>query len=429
MEKEFKRAIILTVALILAAISAFIAAVASTGAFTRLSLTLAVESTETLIYLQPGEAPDMGAIAVPVGTRILCWTDESGNEADPSAPVREDSAYKAVLGPAFSETYEPWLETDGNGLANPDLPITGDELAAGIEAMFAAPVDVSAISGAATVTADELASVLEGLFTYEELEEIGGGGALTRIEAAQVLYPLYMNAVYGSDWGFDALYSVPTSDLDPLRPGADCLAACLILEDTRLYGEGFHNIGGWLYCADETGLFYMDTELGGFTFGQDGRYTSGSRTLDALVAEVLEPICERYDSRSERLRAAYLYVRDNFDYLRRNYYEVGDEGWEIDEAVTMLETHRGNCYNYAAAFWALARGLGYDATAVAGTVGWARSPHGWVIMYDTEGTRVIYDVELEMAYHYDRGRTDTDLYELYPDAAYSWNYVYGEQYE
>ena len=120
-------------------------------------------------------------------------------------------------------------------------------------------------------------------------------------------------------------------------------------------------------------------------------------------------------------------MRDNFAYLRRNYYETGDEGWQLNEAVTMLSTRRGNCYNYAAAFWALARGLGFDAEAVAGTVGWNNSPHGWVIMYDG-GTRVVYDVELEMAYHYERGRTDTDLYEMYPAAAYSWNYVYGERY-
>ena len=94
----------------------------------------------------------------------------------------------------------------------------------------------------------------------------------------------------------------------------------------------------------------------------------------------------------------------------------------------MLSTHRGNCYNYAAAFWALARGLGYDADAVAGTVGWNRSPHGWVIMDGAGGTRLVYDVELEMAYRYQRGLADTDLYAMDPVAAYSWNYIYGEQY-
>ena len=94
----------------------------------------------------------------------------------------------------------------------------------------------------------------------------------------------------------------------------------------------------------------------------------------------------------------------------------------------MLSTSRGNCYNYAAAFWALARGLGYDATAVAGTVGWDRDPHGWVIMYDAEGERITYDVELEMAYRYQRGRYDVDMYAMGSWKANQWNYIYGEQF-
>ena len=87
------------------------------------------------------------------------------------------------------------------------------------------------------------------------------------------------------------------------------------------------------------------------------------------MAEVLAPICEENETREEMRRAAFNYVRDSFEYLRRNYYAVGETGWEVEEATTMFSTGRGNCYNYAAAFWALARGLGYDATAVSGTMG------------------------------------------------------------
>ena len=108
--------------------------------------------------------------------------------------------------------------------------------------------------------------------------------------------------------------------------------------------------------------------------------------------------------------------------------EAAELSRQIDEAVTMLSTSRGNCYNYAAAFWALARGLGYDATAVAGTVGWDHDPHGWVIMYDAEGERITYDVELEMAYRYQRGRYDVDMYAMGSWKANQWNYIYGEQF-
>ncbi len=144
---------------------------------------------------------------------------------------------------------------------------------------------------------------------------------------------------------------------------------------------------------------------------------------------MLEPICAEYETREEMLRAAYLYVRDSFTYLRRNYYNVGDDGWQIDEALTMFTTGRGNCYCYAAAFWALARGLGYDATAVAGTVGWDRDPHGWVIMYDDDGNRVTYDVELEMSYRVNRHRYDVDMYAMNSWKAAQWNYIYGEQFQ
>ena len=429
MEKELKRALILTAALVAAAVCSFVAAVAQTGAFTRLTLSFSAGGTETTLFVQPGGTPDLADVAIPAGSRLLGWLDAAGEEADPAVPAEADAAYTALLGPRLAAEMEPWLALDGHGLAHPDALVTGAQIADGVRAMFESEVDTEELEGLDYVSASELAAALDGLFAAGELEGIIGGAPLTRIEAASILYPLYMTARYGEAWGFDAMYSVAAPDLDPLREGADCLAACLDLSGAVRYGEGLHNIDGWLYRADGMGLFLMDEEAGGISYGPDGRATSGDAELDELVAEALAPICASCYTREEMLRAAYLYVRDNFQYLRRNYYEVGDEGWQTSEAVTMLSTGRGNCYNYAAAFWALARGLGYDAFAVAGTVGWDRSPHGWVIMYDAEGTRVIYDVELEMAYHYERGRTDTNLYELYPDAAYSWNYIYGEQYE
>ena len=78
------------------------------------------------------------------------------------------------------------------------------------------------------------------------------------------------------------------------------------------------------------------------------------------IREYTDPGMER----EEMLRAMYLHVRDDFTYLRRNYYQVSDIGWAMKEALTMYSTGRGNCYCYAAAFWTAARGLGYDATVV-----------------------------------------------------------------
>ena len=427
MEKELKRALVLTGAIVLAALSAFTAAVAQTGFFTRLELSFTAGGMVTELYVQPGETPDVSGVVLPEGSRVLCWLDAGGGEAEPAVPAEADAEYEAMLGPALAGSMEPWLERDGAGFALPDAYVTGAELAGGLRSMFAAEVYTGALAGYETVSELDIAAAIEGLFAPDELPGLCGTQPLTRIEAADILYTLYMDARCG-EWGFDSLYYVPAPDLDILRDGARELDACLTQDDEAVYEPGFHFIGGCLYRADDMGLLYMDETVDGIYYGPDGRATSGDAELDALVREALEPICAEYETREEMLRAAYVYVRDNFEYLRRNYYKVGDEGWQISEATTMLSTHRGNCYNYAAAFWALARGLGYDADAVAGTVGWNRSPHGWVIMDGAGGTRLVYDVELEMAYRYQRGLADTDLYAMDPVAAYSWNYIYGEQY-
>ena len=127
---------------------------------------------------------------------------------------------------------------------------------------------------------------------------------------------------------------------------------------------------------------------------------------------------------NKEIRAAYDYVRDGFQYLRRNFYDLGETGWEVEEALTMLSTGRGNCYNYAAAFWALARGLGYDAQAISGTMGWDYERHGWVVIYDESGTRLTYDTETEMAYRRD-GVYNRDMFAMSPAFAAGWNYKYG----
>ena len=90
----------------------------------------------------------------------------------------------------------------------------------------------------------------------------------------------------------------------------------------------------------------------------------------------------------------------------------------------MFSTGRGNCYNYAAAFWALARGLGYDAVAVSGTMGWDYEPHGWVTIVNAEGERLTYDCETEMAYRRD-GEYGKDMFAMVWWFAAGWNYYYG----
>lgn len=430
------------------------------GAFSGVTLTFNVNGEVTELDTKSGEVVDVSALeSAGPGERFVCWLDSDGGAADLTLPVERDASYTALIAPALAEQLEPWLEYDELGRLLPDEPVTGEELSDGVEALFAGAYTADGLDTLDDVAEAELAEALEGMFSPDTLASLDGTEPLTRAEAAEIIVSLA---------GIDPAEpeSAPAPDLPASAEGAAELALCadsdgavsyapgpviidgyfyyidddgLFVTDAEIGGlyydadgrcesenfdAGFVNISGYLYCVDENGRFVIDHEYGGLSFGPDGRYTSGSAELDALVAEILEPICAEYEMREEMLRAAYDYVRDSFQYLRRNYYYTGETGWEVDEAVTMFSTGRGNCYNYAAAFWALARGLGYDAEAVSGTMGWDYEPHGWVIIYDDEGNRLTYDTETEMAYRRD-GDYSKDMFAMSRWYAAGWNYYYG----
>ena len=74
----------------------------------------------------------------------------------------------------------------------------------------------------------------------------------------------------------------------------------------------------------------------------------------------------------------------------------------------MFQKHKGNCYSFAAAYYYLAKNIGYNPREVAGLVGYNRRPHGWIEI-DINGQTYIYDTELTMAKRrdgYTRSRVD-----------------------
>ena len=181
-------------------------------------------------------------------------------------------------------------------------------------------------------------------------------------------------------------------------------------------------VGTDLYYVDaQTQKVVCDEYVGTLYFGPDGKYTSGDPVLDAYVKGVLAGFIAEGKTRADLLYDVYVYTRDSFSYLRRNYYEVGQTGWEHDEALTMFGTGRGNCYCYASVFYYLSRGLGYDSQIVSGLVGSRRSPHGWVEIA-VNGEPLIFDTELEMSY-----RKKNQIYNFfamsYKDVP--WSYVKG----
>ena len=185
---------------------------------------------------------------------------------------------------------------------------------------------------------------------------------------------------------------------------------------------GFMMLDGYLYLAGEDGYLLKNQYHGSLLFGSSGRYTSGSLELDDYVAEMLRTITTDTMTREEMLRAAYEYCRDTFTYLVRHYYNIGDVGWELQEALTMYSTGKGNCYCYASAFWAAARQLGYDAKIVSGTYGIDLAPHGWVEIWAEDGKRRTYDVEVEMVLHR-RGAKRESLYAMTDSQRRNHNYA------
>jgi hypothetical protein len=189
------------------------------------------------------------------------------------------------------------------------------------------------------------------------------------------------------------------------------------------WDPGFRLMDGWLYYVKDNGCLLRSESLGRLQFDADGRYTSGDAELDNLVAGILgqfaadNPEMDRFDL----LYEAHVYCRDSFKYLRRNAYPFGATGWEVEDAKTMFTTGRGNCYNYAAAFWALARGLGYEARAVSGTCTGSDQPHGWVfIAFD--GKDYIFDCEWEMAYRTEREIYDKNMFMIPSNKWSYWSY-------
>ena len=311
-----------------------------------------------------------------------------------------------------------------DGLFHPERGITSEELAAALSAAEGKEITFPG-EGGGILTEDRFSELLGEHFpadrTADALSAVAGRGneTVTRAEAARVLTMLM--GLSGTS-GEETLFP----DVEPDYWARDAAAAAGSTdhqwpEGGRLPEPGFFWSEGRLYCADADGYCIKNQYVGSLYFGPDGCYTSGSGELDELVAKVLREQTDESMTREEKLRAVYLYIRDNFTYLRRHYYRIGDLGWQTEEAITMYSTGMGNCYCYASAFWAAARGLGYDAKAVSGTYGAERAPHGWVEILQ-DGQRYTYDVEIEMVLRRG-GNTEQSLYAMTDDSRTPHGYI------
>ena len=371
------------------------------------------------------------------GLRLLDWMTEEAEPTTPFAnPIEGTTSYFADCAPALS-VHAPYLFQDAHALIRPDDDLTCHDFARALYALGNGNAErffPEVCSGYHKITRQVFFDTLS-VFFPEETFDVGDGGApLTRAEAAVILNPLLGRGEGERPLPAEDARLAP--DLDPARPEYAALLEAYVPHDpdggaadggldTDLaapFEPGFLLVDGALYAIGEDGRFQRDTDLGVLHFGADGRYTSGSDELDGHVRRVLANLALDHPeaTREELLRLAYEYARDSFTYLRRPPYAMRATGWEIDDAVAMFTKLHGNCYSYASVFWALARGLGYEAVAFSGTITETYQPHAWVeITFDDEP--YIFDAEMEMAYHL-RNIFDRDMFMLDYPASRRWRY-------
>lgn len=162
--------------------------------------------------------------------------------------------------------------------------------------------------------------------------------------------------------------------------------------------SGVYRANGALYGVDENGALFRDMDYGVWTFGPDGKYTTGDATLDSYLAQVLETCGADDLPKEEALEAVYLHLKYNYVYLVTPEDMVTEEpgatGWENTRALRFFQNGGGTCYGFAAGFGLLARSLGEHAYIVSAQVNEYYAPHGFVVIPE-DGVDWIYDVEME----------------------------------
>ena len=273
------------------------------------------------------------------------------------------------------------------------------------------------------LTREELKTALDTLFDPETVEPVLEALPETESEyATRAEFAFCVSRLLGKESAAEDVYY---PDVAPTHwASAEVLAAAgsgtLTKESLEsMTRDGFLWFGGYLYRLGDDGYFLTDSEFDGLYFDKNGRYTSGSAELDDYVAQTLSDFMTPDAARLDDLKAIYYHVKNDFQYLTRNYYDSGATGWDIDEALTIFRTNKGNCYCYAGAFCALARGLGYNARTYSGSIGIENQPHAWTEI-TLDGKIYICDPEIEMNYWLLQMYTDNFM--MLRENSLSWNY-------
>lgn len=445
MKKQIVLVVILSIVLVLCLAAAF---ALNTGLFTDLvptqteptAYTVSFQVQDALIAQQTvveNTTPQVLTETVP-GVHITGWTDAQGQPVDPFAvPVTADICYQAVFYPELSR-HVPFLFVDSDGLLLPEEPLTWEDLSRAVHALASeeAVPYLPAVSGESTpIPRADLTACLNQLFDGEAVAAAFGG---TQVPTRSVFAAGMCTLL---ERGGDELLAFDENTLPPAditfdrQDAAALLEACTAhtVEDTGItwdqvalptdYEPGFVNTDGQLYYVQEDHYLLRDGYVGTLYFDAGGRYTCGDAQLDATVVSVLGDLIAQNPGadRFTLLRAVYDYCHQTYTYRRTyDHPEYGSTGWEIQRAKDMFETGKGNCYSFAAIFWALSRALGYETRAVSGKVLADEQPHSWCFI-ELDGEDYIFDPQWQNNYT-ERGIFEHDMFQIPRDRFSYWLY-------
>ena len=177
---------------------------------------------------------------------------------------------------------------------------------------------------------------------------------------------------------------------------------------------GYRLYRGSLFKVGTDGYYVRNVSDGVIRFGNDGKYTTGDTALDTYVRNAVRANTVDSDTLENNWKRLYKYAAgSDFRYLTRGLLTDGQTGWENEKALQMFQTHKGNCYNYAAVATLLARSTGYQAVSMAG---YAYMPqngyyvnHGWTEI-TVEGVKYLADPQLQYVFAVNNGNVNWDLF-------------------
>ena len=119
--------------------------------------------------------------------------------------------------------------------------------------------------------------------------------------------------------------------------------------------------------------------------GANSGYYKNTPAMSAVDQRIYNYCQSVYNSVGRNLYNCYNWVVNNMSYqsLGIPSLQSGYSSRSQWYAIKAFSEHRGNCYCYAAAFYYLAKNLGYNAEYVEGRVtaaGGGYTPHGWVVI-------------------------------------------------